>query len=213
MLRKALIIAAFACATSSAFAAQRVVFDNDQIRVVRYTIMPGDTAKIAARRSLLYCLSNSELTAKVAGRQERLVCSIDVALWNDSPLWLNHFDGPAAEFLVVEVKSQNPLGTARPEDDGSRVAPVSFSVMFDNEHLRVLRFRSNPGERLPAHSHAANLLRYSVTPLRARVIDTSGTATEVNQAEGVAQWFAASGRQTWENLGASGDYALLIEVK
>lgn len=192
---------------------QQVVFENEQIRAVRYNLGPRESAKIGARRSLLYCLSSSVLTAKVGGDQERLVCDTDIAIWNDSPLFIAHREGGTAELLVVEVKASRPVGVPRGEDDASTVVPLAYGVMFENEHLRVLRFRSNAGQSLAAHSHPGNLLRYSVTPLRARVIGAGGAAGDVTQRAGVAEWFSAAERHTWENLSNASEYAIVVEVK
>lgn len=216
MLRKILILAAAAVHIASVAQAadkQTVVFENGLLRAVRYTLGPRESAKVSAQRSLLYCLSPGDLGARIGGEQERLVCDPDVALWNDGPFWVGHRGGPPAEFLVVEVKASDPLKTTTAEDDGSRIAPLTYGVMFENEFLRVLRFRDNPGERVPAHSHPANRLRYSLTPLNAKVIAADGAVSNTVLGAGVAQWFDGAERHSWENIGGASEYAIVIEVK
>jgi beta-alanine degradation protein BauB len=214
VLRKILLLAAAVVQVASlAQAGQNVVFENGLVRATRYTLGPRESAKVSAQRSLLYCLSSGELTARIGGDQERLVCDPDVALWNDGPFWIGHRVGTATEFLVIEVKANQPLKGATAEDDGSRVAPLAYGVMFENEFLRVLRFRDNPGERLPAHSHPGNLLRYSVTPLNAKVIAENGAVSNTVLGAGVAQWFDVAERHSWENVGSASEHAIVIEVK
>jgi quercetin dioxygenase-like cupin family protein len=101
-------------------------------------------------------------------------------------------------------------GTAQAQDP-VKVAPKNFKVLLDNEHVRVLEFRSNAGEKIPMHSHPAYTI-YSFVAGKTKYTSPSGETSERDSPAGQAVWRDAESHAS-EFMGPGEAHALLIEVK
>ena len=54
------------------------------------------------------------------------------------------------------------LATSLWAQDMVKVAPMNCTVLLDNDQVRVVRVVLQPGEKLPMHSHPANVV-YSLS--------------------------------------------------
>lgn len=96
--------------------------------------------------------------------------------------------------------------------DAVKVAPNSFKVLVENEHVRVIQDTLAPGETEAMHTHPAGW--YYVTMPGTMKITRPGGKTEI--------WNAKAGEQAWmgpdpphmsENTGKSTIQYVLVEVK
>ena len=95
--------------------------------------------------------------------------------------------------------------------DMVKVAPKNCKVLLDNDSVRVIRVVIKPGEKLPMHSHGANIV-YSLTGGKATYISPDGKTTERVLKAGEAVWSDAITHGT-ENTGTTETRALVIELK
>ena len=100
---------------------------------------------------------------------------------------------------------------ADPPRDAVRVAPNVYSVVFENERVRVLRFVTEPGQKWPLHAHpdsvAVSLSEYDVRNA------TPGEApTERHSRLGDVRWIPATSH-IGENSGTTEMRGLIIELK
>ena len=109
--------------------------------------------------------------------------------------------------LVALVASAGPAVA----QDPLNVAPNTYSVVFENEHVRVLRVVVAPGAKTPMHEHPANV----VIPLKEATVRFTlpdGTTQEAKMLAEVPVWSPA-GKHAGENLGNIQVEAIIVELK
>ncbi|MFC7387845.1 hypothetical protein [Sphaerisporangium rhizosphaerae] len=88
--------------------------------------------------------------------------------------------------------------------------PALYSVIFENERVRVLEYRDRPGDKTSPHSHPDTVM-YPLASFRRRV-SSGDRAVEVALEPGAIRWVAAQTHQG-ENIGDTPSHALFIELK
>lgn len=96
--------------------------------------------------------------------------------------------------------------------DAVAAAPDEFTVLLENDAVRVIEYEIRPGQQEPWHTHPPKV-SYVLAggKLRVRLID--GTSFDVTETAGETSWMAALGPHHAENIGATPVRILLIEVK
>jgi beta-alanine degradation protein BauB len=98
--------------------------------------------------------------------------------------------------------------------DAARVNPHGFTVLLDNDRVRVLEYKSRPGAGVcgqGVHSHPPHV-NIVLTPIKARVTLPDGKAIEVENKPGDVFWEGAV-THTVENIGRTGARAYMVELK
>jgi quercetin dioxygenase-like cupin family protein len=88
--------------------------------------------------------------------------------------------------------------------------PGLYRVVFENERVRVLEYRDQPGDRTHEHHHPDSVL----VPVCAfeRRVSSGGRTAEVSLEAGQARWVGAQDH-IGENIGSTDSFALLVELK
>ncbi len=97
--------------------------------------------------------------------------------------------------------------------DAARVQPKNYRVVIDNNKVRVLEFRSQPGKGICGiglHSHPAHLT-VLLTPAKVRET-INGKTREIESKAGDTFWSPAV-THIVENYGGQQVRSLIIEVK
>ncbi|HUE84727.1 MAG TPA: hypothetical protein VMO26_01495 [Vicinamibacterales bacterium] len=110
----------------------------------------------------------------------------------------------AATFFVVIA------GFALPQDPVP-LSPQMYTVLLDNEHVRVLEFRCKPGDKEPMHAHPA-MVAYSLTASKFRSTTRDGETTAGETKPGTAEW-AEAVTHAWECLGPGEQRTIITELK
>ena len=92
--------------------------------------------------------------------------------------------------------------------DPVKLSPKMYTLLLDNEHVRVLEFRCNAGEKEPLHFHPG-LVAYVLTPGKYRMT-SDGKTTEGEGKPGEVLWGDA-GTHVFECV--SGMRTLITELK
>ena len=95
--------------------------------------------------------------------------------------------------------------------DPVEVAPEVYSVLFENDRVRVLEIRLRPGGKSPTHSHPAYAI-YALAAGKVRFTLPDGTSKELELEAGQAGWSEAETHEV-DNLGDTEVRALNIELK
>jgi quercetin dioxygenase-like cupin family protein len=147
-------------------ASDEVVIDNPSIRVFRTSRAPASAEHPAA---------------VVIPLQDDAVRKAGEAYWTgDASVRSN--DGVAGAFIVVEPKSPAPAATpGSAVEKGTKPGEqpftgLSFTPLFENQRVAVLRARMDVGAREGFHTHARDII----------VVHLSGGAVE-DTAEGVTK--------------------------
>ncbi len=95
--------------------------------------------------------------------------------------------------------------------DPVEVAPNVYSVLFENERVRLLEVREAPGESSAMHSHPDYVI-YSLGDGKVKFTSRSGESAELEISAGDVMWREAEEHAT-ENVGETDIRALLFELK
>lgn len=98
--------------------------------------------------------------------------------------------------------------------DAVRSNPRGFSVLLENDRIRVLEYTSRPGLGIcgaGVHSHPAHL-NIAMTPIKARVTLADGKTFVADNKAGDVFWEEAVTHSA-ENIGGSGARAYMVELK
>ncbi len=95
-------------------------------------------------------------------------------------------------------------------DDPIRTDPDLYTVMFENERVRVLEYRDRPGDRTCEHSHPDMV----IIPLTtfSRRLTVGGRTVEIEKTKHDAGWVDAQ-THIGENIGDTESHALFVELK
>ena len=105
-------------------------------------------------------------------------------------------------FAAGSLQAQDPV----------KVAPTHFTVLLENERVRVLDFHSRAGVKIPMHSHPA-YVSYSISGAgKTKFTSADGKVTEPTAKTGQATWHEAETHAS-EYEGTGSTHVLLIELK
>jgi len=94
--------------------------------------------------------------------------------------------------------------------DPTMTDPDHYTVIFENDRVRVLEYKDKPGDRTNPHRHPDSLM-YSLGNYRRRI--TSGDRqVEVELESGQARWLGAQ-EHSGENIGETASHAIFVELK
>ena len=95
--------------------------------------------------------------------------------------------------------------------DPTVVAAHAYSLIEENDRVRILKYRLGPGEVTAMHWHPDHVA-VTQTPARFRFTTPDGDTSEVEVGEGEV-FFVGEGAHTTENLGEAEAYGFDIEIK
>lgn len=88
--------------------------------------------------------------------------------------------------------------------------PDHYTVVFENDRVRVLEYTDRPGDRTTPHLHPDSVM-YTLSSFRRRLV--SGDVTrEVELETGAVNWLPAQ-EHFGENIGDSETHVLFVELK
>jgi beta-alanine degradation protein BauB len=101
--------------------------------------------------------------------------------------------------------------SVHPLRDPVFVTPSTHKAVFDNEQVRVLDVRVQPGEKVAMHSHPAYAF-YALTPIKVRFTYPDGKSEVIEAEAGAVGWREAETHEV-ENLGTDEIHVLNFELK
>ena len=113
--------------------------------------------------------------------------------------------------LVLGALTVSALSQVATEEDPVRISPHLYTVKFENDRVRVLEYRLQPGETESMHSHPAGIVYY-LSDSTTRTTLPNGTSSEGSHTRGDVSWREFT-RHAGENVGTSEVHAIAIELK
>jgi beta-alanine degradation protein BauB len=114
--------------------------------------------------------------------------------------------------MLFELKGPMRAGAPRPADSADPAADTEHvKVLLDNERVRVLEFRSRPGEKVPMHGHP-DYITYDLSGGKTRFTYPKAKPSERVAKAGDVVWHKAETHAS-ENIGDADIHVLLIELK
>lgn len=192
----------------------KVVFENDQVRVVKYFIAPGDkTAQHEHPKNVQVMLTdhNGKVTTP-DGKTSEAHGKAGTAVWRNAGTHIveNIGDKPI-EGILVEPKNTGTSEKLTEAMDPSVLDAAHTKVEFENDQVRVLRYHYAPKEVSPMHEHPDNV-QIMLTDTKNRVTSADGKKTESGGKMGDANWRPAT-KHSVENIGDQPFEGILVEFK
>ncbi len=88
--------------------------------------------------------------------------------------------------------------------------PDAYSVIFENDRVRVLEYRDRPGHLTTPHSHPDSVM-YTLSSFRRR-LHAGDEHRDVEMSAGRAGWLPAQ-EHAGENIGDTETHVLFVELK
>ena len=173
-------------------------------------------------RVLIYFRTGGERLTYLDGSTEDLAWDPGTINWSPSVGF--HYSGPlptprvdprpaGPTGVIIAIKKQGypgrVVGTAL---DPLRVAPENFTLVFENNQVRVLRLKIAPRQSVPLHEYTLSHLVVCMADLNARVTSAEGTAEALQHKQGDFSWSGPS-KQKMENLSDQPLEAAILELK
>ncbi len=89
--------------------------------------------------------------------------------------------------------------------------PDKYKVVFENDRVRVLEYRDEPGQRTTPHDHPDSVM-ITLSAFDRRLVGESGEGREVTLAPGEVRWLDAQ-THSGENIGATPTHVVFVELK
>ena len=96
--------------------------------------------------------------------------------------------------------------------DPTEVSPENYNVLLENEHVRIVEYVINPGEKDAWHTHPPKA-SYIVSGGKLRITPEGADSFVVQEDPGNATWMGALGRHFGENVGTTPVHIVLVEIK
>lgn len=88
--------------------------------------------------------------------------------------------------------------------------PDHYTVVFENERVRVLEYRDEPGESTTPHAHPDSVM-YTLSAFRRRLV-SGDVQREVELDAGIVGWLPAQ-EHHGENIGTTPTHVIFVELK
>ena len=95
--------------------------------------------------------------------------------------------------------------------DPTTTDPDKYKVIFENDRVRVLEYRDEPGQKTSPHEHPDSLM-YTLSSFQRRLIGASGESRDVALEPGEVRWLDAQ-THSGENIGSTPTHVLFVELK
>jgi quercetin dioxygenase-like cupin family protein len=95
--------------------------------------------------------------------------------------------------------------------DAVTVAPHLYKVLLENDRVRVLEVRANPGVKTEMHTHPSQVV-VALSDSKFRFTSPDGQTMEAELKAGLAM-FMDPVEHTTEIMGATASHVLLFELK
>lgn len=108
------------------------------------------------------------------------------------------------------MATSDPEGPAGTELDPTVTNPDLYRVVFENDRVRVLEYRDEPGARTTPHAHPDSVM-VTLSGFRRRLVHGDATR-EVEMVAGAATWMPAQ-QHAGQNIGSTATHVVFVELK
>lgn len=95
--------------------------------------------------------------------------------------------------------------------DPTSTDPDKYKVVFENDRVRVLEYRDEPGQATSPHRHPDSLM-YTLSAFDRRLVREDGESRQVSLEAGEVRWLDAQ-THSGENTGQTPTHVLFVELK
>jgi hypothetical protein len=95
--------------------------------------------------------------------------------------------------------------------DPTQTDPDKYKVVFENERVRVLEYRDEPGQRTSPDEHPDSVM-VTLSGFDRRLIGEGGESRDVTLERGLVRWLDAQ-THSGENIGTRPTHVVFVELK
>ena len=192
----------------------KVVLDNEQVRVVEYSLRPGEKdnphmhpAKVSYVLNGGMLQINPDGGAPFSSEEKRG----DVAWMNSVPRHFAENTGTTPVRIVLFEIKQIQFPRVSAARDPAQVNPTSIEVKLENDSVRVMEADLPPGFQEKPHAHTPYVM-YILAGGKVRIHEENGSARESELKPGDV-YFSNPVTHWAENIGSSTVKVLLVEIR
>jgi quercetin dioxygenase-like cupin family protein len=89
--------------------------------------------------------------------------------------------------------------------------PDKYSVVFENDQVRVLEYRDEPGGRTSPHDHPDSVM-ITLSGFDRRLVGADGQSRDVTLEPAEVRWLDAQSH-SGENIGETSTHVVFVELK
>jgi len=89
--------------------------------------------------------------------------------------------------------------------------PEHYTVVFENDRVRVLEYRDRPGDQTTPHEHPDSVM-YTLSSFRRRLHSSGGASRDVEMPAGLTGWLPAQ-QHSGSNTGETDTHVIFVELK
>ena len=95
--------------------------------------------------------------------------------------------------------------------DPTATDPDKYSVVFEDERVRVLAYRDAPGQRTQSHEHPDSVM-VTLSSFERRLVGAGGEERDVALEAGQVRWLDAQ-THSGENIGTTATHVVFVELR
>jgi quercetin dioxygenase-like cupin family protein len=193
-----------------------VAFENDYVRVLRWTEAPGDKTPMHEHPAFVSVSLTAGKTRFTLpdGKTRESSTAAGQATWSDPEKHASeNLSRTPGDLIQVELKKKpGPEMTAiAASADSVTQDPKHYKVEFQNDRVRVLRIHYGPNEKSVMHAHPASVAVFLTDGQSKFTFPDGKTDTPVFKA-GQVQW-SEKGLHLPENTGNKPFELILVELR
>ena len=97
------------------------------------------------------------------------------------------------------------------KDSGLELGPIGNRVIFENDRVRVLEYRDEPGQATHPHHHPASVM-VTLSSFERRLVAEDGSTRDATLEAGQVRWLDAQ-VHSGENTGQTATHVVFVELK
>ena len=204
--------------TSALLSAAGPVLDNDQVRVLDVTNAPGQHSQMHkhdVNRVMIHLDAGHMRLTYENGHARDIRFKAGEVRWDPAGGMHTSRNAGGTPYRIIELELKKPHGSpvVWPAIDPLKAAPNRYTLLFDNDQVRVVRVKFPKDGGAPLHEHTRPRLLVNLTAQKIQFTTKEGAKNVVEAPAGFVRWTPAPGVHSEKNLGDGPFEAILIDFK
>lgn len=193
----------------------KIVFENDYVNAVEFNLQPGDKLPLhKGEQRVVYALSDYKIKWTEGGETIEKEWQKGDTHWHDAmDHAVENIGETDAQYLVV-TRTEKPLPDVGEFDmsrDASQVDTEHSTILLENDVMRVIDVKLDPGESQPKHAGVYRLV-YTLTDYKIEYTYYKLNTIETEMQESFIHWHSPD-EHSVKNVGETLAHYLIFSLK
>lgn len=192
----------------------KVVFENDRVRVLHFNEPAHSTLPMHSHPAAVtvgFTTDHSKYTFPDGKTSDERTKADDATYSKGVTHAYENLSDAASESVMVELKQPGAAAAPMITLDPVKLDPKHYTVVINNDQVRVLRAKYGPHEKSVMHEHPASVAVF-MSDGHTKFTLPDGTSQDINGNAHDATW-ADAGKHLPENVGDMPLEVIVIELK